>query len=113
MRRMLTSFVGLSLVAGAAAMAWAEGPVVPGGSAVPVQVVAGGRLLQPRVQAGRPAVRRYRSYSIDPGTTGAVEGPDSGPVITEPRGTTRPSSSGRSKPSYMRADSKARGRFHQ
>lgn len=59
----------------------------------------------------RSRVRRYRSYSIQPGAAaeGIVkESPTGVPVYSTPSSPRRDS-----KPSYMRGDSKARGRFGQ
>lgn len=64
---------------------------------------------------GQATTRTYRSYSVSPGAAEAEENvlvtPDAGAVVRPaPRNPGRPS---RSKPSYMRADSKAMGRFGQ
>ena len=57
--------------------------------------------------------RTYRSYSVEPGS-GTFADP---PAMAAPTGQLRSYSGGtpskRSKPSYMRADSKAKGKFHQ
>lgn len=59
------------------------------------------------------STRTYRSYSIEPGAG------DDAPVVVGPSSSPRSSGSGStrssrgSKPSYMRADSKAHGRYHQ
>lgn len=75
---------------------------------------------EPRVEAivNRPGtgggrVRRYRSYSIEPGAAAGPAGSVAAPAA-EPRVYSAPASPRRgSTPSYMRADSKARGRFGQ
>lgn len=66
---------------------------------------------------GQSTTRTYRSYSVTPGN---VTIPESGPIpdgseiaprpVPSPAAPRRPASS---KPSYMRADSKAMGRFGQ
>ena len=78
--------------------------------------------------SGQPATRTYRSYSVSPGAESVREGklaaeggvavPDgagisgNGAISNPPaRATTRTPS--KSKPSYLRADSKALGRFGQ
>lgn len=71
---------------------------------------------RPRGTASRGTVRRYRSYSVQPG--GVADNPGSGGAAVEPsvepRAYSAPAPSGRGgKPSYMRSDSKARGRYHQ
>lgn len=61
-------------------------------------------------RSGTPS-RTYRSYSVEPGIGGdgaAVTAPSS-----QPRSSGYGGGSRSSKPSYMRGDSKARGRFHQ
>jgi hypothetical protein len=87
MRRMFFSWICMSLVAGSAGFVSADGAALPGDPVV-VQPTA-----QPRVAnsgtPSRPTVRRYRSYSIDPGVS-------------------RPA-----KQSYRRGDSKARGQFNR
>lgn len=79
----------------------------------------------PRSRSGvsRPAVRQYRSYSIAPGDTevpeSAAPAVGGGPVFTPAPPATdafqpaAPRSSRSSKPSFMRADSKARGQFNR
>ena len=69
----------------------------------------------------QPTVRRYRSYAVVPG--GVTESVTTSPASVDalapsvppappPRSSYQPPrSSGGSKPSYMRADSKARGQF--
>lgn len=69
----------------------------------------------------QPTVRRYRSYAVVPG--GVTESVTPAPAAVDaiapsvapaapPRATYQaPQSSRGSKPSYMRADSKARGQF--
>lgn len=113
MRRMFLSCIGISLVAGTAGVVSADGGATSGGpasgGAVVVQSTSQPRILSPGAQ-GRPTVRRYRSYSIDPGvagsTTGAVE---AAPGVVRPT----PSVGRPAKPSYMRGDAKARGHFHR
>lgn len=77
-----------------------------------------------RSRSGGPTTTRvYRSYSVSPGSEVVTENSsvgDTGAIISRPapvsngvssgvsNGYSRPSSS---KPSYMRADAKARGRF--
>lgn len=70
---------------------------------------------------GQPATRTYRSYSVNPGEGSAgVPAPVEAAPVWEGNGVTsrpltaapiQPRQSTRSKPSYMRADSKASGRF--
>lgn len=108
MRRMFFSWIGMSLVAGSAGFVSADGGGMPAAPVV-VQPTA-----QPRVGNSaaprRPTVRRYRSYSIDPGVAGAAAG-----AVEAPPGVVRPApGAGRpAKPSYMRGDSKARGQFNR
>lgn len=114
MSRFVMFFVGLSLfvVPDHVAQALAQ---EPGIGATPVQLVA----ARPR----RSTVRRYRSYSIEPSTPATIDGATIGGGVTQPsvvpapsygtRSYSTPRSSGGSRPSYMRADSKARGRFGQ
>lgn len=74
-------------------------------------LAAGPRLFGPRNRSYRPApIRTYRSYSVSPGTADALAG---APVGSDPAVVTRPAPapSRKSVPSYMRADSKAQGRF--
>lgn len=113
MRRIFSSLVGVSLVAGATSVGAADAPVVSGGSPA-VQLVAGSRGVVTRVP-GRPLVRRYRSYSIEPGATAAGSAVVPGVVETAPSfvpSTPMPSRPS-SKPSFMRGDAKARGQFHR
>lgn len=83
-------------------------------------VAAGPGIFRPRTTSrGQTVTRTYRSYSVtpetiaEPGTTASPGGADviSGPMTTP--AASRPRTSTRSKPSYMRADSKASGRFGQ
>lgn len=112
MRRMIVSWIGVSLLAGSAGVVAADAPPAADAS---VQLVAGGRVPGARGTARTPSVRRYRSYSIDPGpTTGVTEGAIIGGAVPAPRSVTpAPSTRQRSRPSYMRGESKALGRFHQ
>lgn len=85
-----------------------DGPAAEQGS---IEIAA-----RPRGTASRSTVRRYRSYSVQPG--GVADNPGSSGAAVEPsveqRTYSAPASSGRGgKPSYMRSDSKARGRYHQ
>lgn len=101
MRRTLFSLLGVSLVAGSAGLVAADVP-----TPTPVQNVAQPRLFAPR-GSSRPAVRRYRSYSIDPGAASVPEAFEAAPsTVRQAPAASRPS-----KPSYMRADAKARGQF--
>jgi len=112
MRRMFLSCIGLSLVAGTAGGATADSAPVAPGTAVVQSVGQPGALV---ANGGRrPMVRRYRSYSIDPGVGGAVTGGVPGVVESTP-GPMRPAPAPvrPSKPSYMRGDAKARGQFHR
>ncbi|MFM8379435.1 MAG: hypothetical protein ACKOB1_08950 [Planctomycetia bacterium] len=79
---------------------------------------AGPGIIRSRTRSSTQAPTRvYRSYSVSPGSDVVPQGT---PVVEseaivdqpmrEPAASSRPS---RSKPSYMRADSKARGRFGQ
>lgn len=108
MRRKFFSVLGMSLITGTAGVVTAEIPV-----STPVQTVAQQRTLAPR-GASRPAVRRYRSYSIDPGVTG-VPVPESAGVVNGEPSVVRPAPAAPrpTKPSYMRGDAKARGQFHR
>ena len=129
MRRILVP-VSVPLMAG---LAWFATPGFSAGQAplvagqisavlsaddLPVESVAQrGRLFR----RGSPQVRQYRSYAIVPGpVTASVEAAAAPPPLiglpvpapqmrTSPSGS--PRSSGGGKPSYMRADSKARGQF--
>lgn len=110
MRRTFFSLFGLSLVVGTTGMATADAPPAAADSTV-VQTVAQPRLFGPRT-SGRPTVRRYRSYSIDPGVAG-VPVPASPGVVDAAPSFARPAPSAprSSKPSYLRGDAKARGQF--
>lgn len=75
--------------------------------------------MESLAQRGRSAVRRstgatrtYRSYSIEPDTGGGAPAVMAPPAAERSSGYGGTRSSG-SKPSYMRGDSKARGRYHQ
>lgn len=83
--------------------------------AVELLAAGSGALRSAAKPRGQATTRTYRSYSVSPGAAEAEENmlvvPDSGAVVRPtPRNPGRPS---RSKPSYMRADSKAMGRFGQ
>lgn len=79
---------------------------------------AGPGIFKPRAGArARPSTRVYRSYSVTPSTesgpeSAAVAGTQEAvpPPMAAPSRPRRPSTS---RPSYMRADSKAMGRFGQ
>ncbi len=76
-------------------------------------LAAGPGIFGQRTGARRPGpTRTYRSYSVTPGT---VEVPDGAVIASEPAVVARPapapSQPRKQVPSYMRADSKARGRF--
>lgn len=88
-------------------------------------VAAGQGVTRYRSRSGGPTTRTYRSYSVSPGSSPGSEvvsesssAGETGAIISRPpavsngfsKGYSRPSNS---KPSYMRADSKARGRFGQ
>lgn len=80
-----------------------------------LEVLASGPgILGFRSQSRRPAaVRTYRSYSVSPGIPAdgsAAEAGAGDPAVGSQPAPARPR---RSVPSYMRADSKARGRFGQ
>lgn len=99
--------VGLALVSGFAGLETCSNSAF---AAEPAAEIVGQR---GRTSGRRyaPPTRAYRSFSVEPGIgddTSAIA-----PPATPPRGVggTRPS--GGSKPSYMRGDSKARGRYHQ
>jgi hypothetical protein len=106
--RLVVAVAILSLIGFAAAETLAAGP---------------GIFRSRNGSGGQPATRTYRSYSVSPGSasagvpvpveaTPAWEGNEivSRPVPAAP---SQPRQSTRSKPSYMRADSKAAGRFGQ
>lgn len=113
----------LSLVAGAACclpadFSLAQAPVLSADD-LPTESVA----QRPRGlrRGSQPTVRRYRSYAVVPGgvTESVTASPTpaetiapSVPVAPTPRSSYQPPrSSGGSKPSFMRSDSKARGQF--
>lgn len=114
----------LSLIAGAACclpadFSLAQAPVLSADD-LPVESLA----QRPRVMRrgpSQPTVRRYRSYAVVPGNVTESATPSTAPVdalapsvppAPPPRSSYQPPrSSGGSKPSYMRADSKARGQF--
>ena len=83
-------------------------------------IAAGPGIFRPRNGSrGQTVTRTYRSYSVAPetltepgiaaplGGTEVIGRPMTAPATSSPRTSTR------SKPSYMRADSKASGRFGQ
>lgn len=91
----------VSLVAIAAAEALAAGPGV----------------FRSRNGSGnQPVKRSYRSYSVNPSTPSPAETTpiwaDGNDATSRPAPST-PGGTRKSKPSYMRADSKASGRFGQ
>lgn len=103
-RRSLIALVAGSLVVGAAFDSIAAGPGI----------------FRPRTTSrGQTVTRTYRSYSVAPETVvepGIPVSPGGAEVISGPMAApaaSRPRTSTRSKPSYMRADSKASGRFGQ
>lgn len=103
-RRFLIALVAGSLIAGVAFESIAAGPGI----------------FRPRNGSrGQTVTRTYRSYSVAPETVaepGITAAPGGAEVISGPMtapATSRPRTSTRSKPSYMRADSKASGRFGQ
>lgn len=66
---------------------------------------------------GQPTTRVYRSYSVSPGSdivpeSSVIEPPETVRSMASPN-PVRTGGQSKSKSSYMRADSKARGRFHQ
>lgn len=87
---------------------------------------SGPGFFRPRTKSiGKSTTRVYRSYSITPGNSAVPEGVADNGNATALGETASPSSvpapapstprprSTKSKPSYMRADSKAMGRFGQ
>lgn len=69
---------------------------------------------------GQAPTRTYRSYSVSPENPATVPAPTIGgddggspPAVVQAPVPARPGKPASSKPSYMRADSKARGRFGQ
>jgi hypothetical protein len=118
MRRIMVMLVGTALVVstgsmvGGFAMA-ADGPVMAG---APIEWIAARPPVSSRT-VPRSSVRQYRSYSIEPGIAAEAApapvfeglGVESRPAPV--RSYSAPRSSGPSKPSYMRSDSKARGQF--
>lgn len=81
-------------------------------------VAAGPSGVRSRARATRqPPTRVYRSYSVNPGgdivpESSVIEPTETGRSMAPPA-PVRTGGQLKSKPSYMRADSKARGRFHQ
>lgn len=107
MRRIFHSLFGMSLVVGSASLAAPDLTVGTRGSAS-AQEIAAGRSITTRSNA-RPGVRRYRSYSIEPGAGLPAQG---GVVDTAPRYVpSAPAAKRSSKPSFLRGDAKARGQF--
>ena len=105
MKKFAFAFIGLSFVAGTPAQVTADTSAAPA-----VELVA----ARPRT-----TVRRYRSYSVAPSPS-AIQAATPSPapgresalgVPTAPPRASQAPSSGRSKPSYMRGDAKARGQF--
>lgn len=96
----------------------AQGPSLSADD-LPVESLAQRRTI--RRAPSQPTVRRYRSYAIVPGevtesvTPAPVPADALAPSVAPaapPRATSAaPRSTRTSKPSYMRADSKARGQF--
>ena len=84
----------------------AQAPV-PSADDLPAETLAPQRRVSPPSRTSPQTVRRYRSYAIVPGEV--VEGVQAESTAAAPA----PRSSGASKPSFMRADSKARGQFHR
>lgn len=122
MRRIMVCVVGGAVVtfSGMGAPAPAIGQsVVPANE---VEFVAS-RPPRSRSAGSRPAVRQYRSYSIAPGGDAivaeaappAAAGPAFVPSSPAADGfqSAPPRRPGPSKPSFMRADSKARGQFNR
>jgi len=117
MRRIMVMLVGTALVVptmgvfGGFALA-ADAPVewITAAPRAPSRTV-------PSRTVPRSGVRQYRSYSIEPGIAveaapaPVMEGLGVAPQPAPVRTYSAPRSSGPSKPSYMRADSKARGQF--
>ena len=119
MRRIVFSLIAGSACCLPADFSLAQAPVLSADD-LPVESLA----QRPRVLrrgTSQPTVRRYRSYAIVPGSV--TESVTTSPAPVEalapsvspapaPRSSYQPPrSSGGSKPSYMRADSKARGQF--
>jgi hypothetical protein len=109
---MFLSCIGMSLAVGTAGLVAADGGATSGGpasgGAIVVQSASQPRIVSPGAQ-GRPTVRRYRSYSIDPGVAGSTGAVEATPGVVRPS----PSVGRPAKPSYMRGDAKARGHFHR
>ena len=82
-------------------------------------LAAGPGIFRPRNGSGSQPVRRtYRSYSVSPSAPLPAENApvweQGGAAPSRPMGApSQPGRSMRPKPSYMRADSKASGRFGQ
>lgn len=105
MHRRFIGLVAVGLVASAVAASW-----------IPEASGAGPGIFRSRSRTARPAPTRvYRSYSVSPDTTATLDGStggDLGTVVEQPAlPASRPAAPSKSKPSYMRADSKASGRF--
>jgi hypothetical protein len=117
MRRIMVMLVGTALVVptmgvcGGFALA-ADAPVewIAAAPRAPSRTV-------PSRTVPRSGVRQYRSYSIEPGIAAesapapVMEGLGVAPQPAPARTYSAPRSSRPSKPSYMRADSKAKGQF--
>lgn len=93
----------------------AQAPVLSADD-LPAETLAQQRRVSPPWRTSPQTVRRYRSYAVVPGEV--VEGAQAEAAAEMPLGPARaaapaPRSSGASKPSFMRADSKARGKFHR
>lgn len=129
MRRIIyTFFTGLACCL-SAGVAGAEGPALSAND-LPVESLAqrtgriGAGWFRPR-GSSQQGVRQYRSYSVVPGeiaeevqtmpqssaATRVLSAPPPQPGARSSQGVTSGRSSSRSKPSYLRADSKARGNF--
>lgn len=116
MRRIMVMLVGTALVVpamgGLGGFVLAADPPVESLAAAP-RVYS--RTVPDRT-VPRSGVRQYRSYSIEPGIAAeaapapVMEGVGFAPPPA-PRTSSAPRTSRPSKPSYMRADSKANGRF--
>ena len=80
-------------------------------------LAAGPGIFRSRNGSGSQPVRRtYRSYSVPPSSPDTTETTPiwaEGNVATSRPAPSKPGGTRKSKPSYMRADSKASGRFGQ
>lgn len=108
MHRRFIGLVAFALVTSAVAVSWS-----------PEASATGLGIFRSRSRTARPAptTRVYRSYSASPGSTATPDGStigDAGAVVEQPaRPVARPTTPSKPRPSYMRADSKASGRFGQ